>query len=439
MKTSASLCKIVTGTGFNLIPTRHTPEPVVDPEPGSYIAPYDDDESCRSHLNGEEMGIEGEKTTMLLSGPKVDSVLNLLNLLIDGGNTEQLLTDIQSSWPEEGYELYSTLISESPYLSDTSMIKAIEKEDVLLSGMITDVLIANPQSAKSGEILDAVDSRYDPMPDYMMADIMQGLDQIGALESLESKIGYWENYRTQAVNELIREFISDTTLINPEDSLINLLQDETSLESKYRLAFALGENNQTEEALEILNEIPESFSMTYEVLETYNQYRDYFAILMMMNDSCLNPRQLDSSSVQSLFLIMNSNLPLISSYARGLLLKGRKIEYTEKLMFPTGLKSYPSYYYLNSVKSSFPLKRHLILFPNPAGDYVIAYFNIQNYDESGVLLINDIHGKNLGIIKLAAQQNQLVIDLSGYSDGVYLISLIVNNKIMASKKLLKGQ
>ena len=107
---------------------------------------------------------------------------------------------------------------------------------------------------------------------------------------------------------------------------------------------------------------------------------------------------------------------------QGHAVKRKKNECSEKLTSPTGLKSYPSYYYSNSVKSSFPLERYLVLFPNPAGDYVIAYFNFQNYDESGILFIKVVHGKNLGIIKLAFQQNQLVIDLSCYPNGVYLIS-----------------
>lgn len=309
----------------------------------------------------------------------------------------------------------------------------------LPNAMIRDVLTANPQSAKSGDILDAVEGRYDPMPDYMMAEIMQGLDQIGALESLESKIGYWSNFRSRAVNKIIREFLTDTTLINPKDSIINLLQDETSLESKYRLAFALKENNQTEEALEILNELPGSINLTSADLDMYYQYLDYFDILKMMNDSSLNPRQIDSSSVQSLFQIMNSNLPLISSYARGLLLKGRFMEFTEHVAFPQNAKSYPAYYFLDPQKSDFPNDEKLVLFPNPSGDYVIAYFNSLGFNECGRIMIANLQGKELEIIKLDSRKNQVVIDLSAFSNGLYLVSLIINDKLIESEKLIKGR
>jgi len=376
---------------------------------------------------------------------KTEAEIQLLALqiqydsLIDGGNTDDLNFEIMTSMPNEALELRDQLLTDSPYLSDTILKQAIYKETVLPNAMIRDILTANPQSAKSGDILDAVDNRYDPVPDYMMAEIMQGLDQIGALESLESKIGYWSNYRSRAVNLLIREFLSDTTIINPADSLINLIEDETSLESKYRLAFSFWENNQTEEALQTLNEIPAIISLTSEELKTYNQYLDYFDILKMMNDSSLNPCQLDSSSVQSLFQIMNSNLPFISSYARGMLLRGRFMEFTEHVAFPQNAKSYPAYFFLDPQKHDFPNDDQLVLFPNPSGDYVIAYFNSIEFNECGRIKIANLQGKELEIITLDSRQNQVVINLSSFSNGLYLVSLIINNKPIQSEKLIKGR
>jgi len=383
--------------------------------------------------------VEDPRLEKITADIQLATLQNTFDSLLDGGSTENLNFEIVTSLPYEALELRDQLLTDSPYLSDTILKQAIYKETVLPNAMIRDVLTANPQSAKSGDILDALDGRYDPMPDYMMAEIMQGLEQIGALESLESKIGYWSNYRSQAVNKLIREFLSDTTLINPKDSLINLLQNETSLESKYRLAFAFWDNNQTEEALQILNEIPASINLTSADLETYYQYLDYFDILTMMNVSSLNPRQLDSSSVQSLCLIMNSDLPLLSSYARSLLLKGRYMEFTERVSFSSYVKSYPAYYDLDPQKPDLPKNDKLILFPNPSGDYVIVYFNSLEFDECGSIKIDNLQGKVLEKIKLDSRKNQVVINLSSYSNGLYIVSLIINDKLIRTEKLIKGR
>ena len=159
----------------------------------------------------------------------------------------------------------------------------------------------------------------------------------------------------------------------------------------------------------------------------------------MMKDSTLNARQLDSLSAQSLFTIMNSNLPFISSYARGLLLKGRFMEFTEHVAFPQNTKSYPAYYYYNLQKPDFPNDDKLVLFPNPSGNYIIAYFNSLGFDECGIIKIDNLQGKELETIKLDSRQNQIVIDLSALSNGLYIVSLIINDKLIESEKLIKGR
>jgi hypothetical protein len=401
---------------------------------------YSKEFACPSEINNNH--------TKSYSDPRLEiseSDLQLLplrnnyNVLLDGGDTETLDIEIITSFPDDAIELRQQLLSDSPYLSDTIMKQAIYKENVLPNAMIRDVLSANPQAAKSDEILDAVSGRYDPMPDYMMADIMQGLDQVGALEILESKIGYWNQFRSKAVNRLIREYLTDSTIINREDSLINLFQNETSLQSKYRLAFTYWENNKVNDALNVLSDIPTTFDLTSAQQGIHQDYHDYFDILQMMMDSNFNSRDLDSSSVQSLTTIMNNNLPLISAYARGLLLKGRHIEYTETVAFPSGVKSYQAYYYLDPQKFEFPEEEHLVLFPNPSGDYVIVYFNSLDFRESGILAIDNIQGLRVAVIKLDSEQNQLVIDLSNLQNGLYLVNLIINNDLIESEKLLKGR
>lgn len=136
--------------------------------------------------------------------------------------------------------------------------------------------------------------------------------------------------------------------------------------------------------------------------------------------------------------IMDSDLPLISAYARGLLVEGRFIDFTETVSFPSGLKSYPDYYYLDPKATNFPEEEHLLLFPNPSGDYVIAYFNSVDFGQKGVILIDDIQGKRIAEMPLDSQQNQLVINLSAYPNGIYFINLIINGKLIESEKLSKS-
>jgi len=401
---------------------------------------YEKEEACPSGISLPELKTYEDPWLAKYEAEIQSSFLeNELDSLLDGGDTEGLDFEIITSMPDEALELHDQLLSDSPYLSDTILKQAIYKEYVLPNAMIRDILTANPQSAKSGEIMEAVDYRYDPMPDYMMAEIMQGMGQISALESLESKIGYWQQYRTSAINWIIRGYLTDSSLVGRQDSIIVLYQDESSLQSKYRLAFAYWENNQEEQALNTLSEISLDFELSSREQEIHQQYLDYFDILQTLKDSNLNVRLLDSTSVQNLINIMNAHLPLIGAYARSLLIKGRHINYTESVSFPLQIKSYPAYYYLNPAKINLPEQDKLVLFPNPCGDYVIVYYSTIEEDRTGIVRLCNIQSIVLKRIQLNSLRNQHLINLSEYPDGIYIIQLLLDDRSISSRLLIKGR
>ncbi|OYT12614.1 MAG: hypothetical protein B6I19_09480 [Bacteroidetes bacterium 4572_114] len=63
---------------------------------------------------------------------KTDSIQTILNVLVDAGNTEGLHEDVYYSTPPETMEVYTEMMNASPYLSDTVVSAAIQKEDVLI-------------------------------------------------------------------------------------------------------------------------------------------------------------------------------------------------------------------------------------------------------------------------------------------------------------------
>ncbi|MCX6234499.1 MAG: T9SS type A sorting domain-containing protein [Bacteroidetes bacterium] len=398
---------------------------------------YGKDSSCPSRLgnNNYKSGYD-PRLEMTLSKGLINQYRNLLNSLVDGGSTEDLNFDVMTSLPNEALEIRQQLLDESPYLSDTVMKQAIYKEDVLPNAMIRDVFTANPQSAKSQEVLNSLDNRFDPMPDYMMTEIMQGRDYLGAKEVLESRLGYWQQLRARAKNHLIRKFLSDTTILHPYDSLIALYEDEADLQSKYRLAFCYFNNEQAEQALNVLNEIPATYELNTYQTAIHQDFEDYFNVIKMIHDSTWSVQQLDSLSVNTLHEIMNNGYPLINGYARGLLVKGNFINYTEKVYFPPNIKSYPEYHFTPH-EVIVEKEDHLKLFPNPAWDYVIVYYNTSEYEINGKLLMFDINGKMIKTMILPDYLNQLTVSLKNLPNGIYMISLYEKDNLIESKKITK--
>jgi hypothetical protein len=401
---------------------------------------YDKERACPSGLGGGGglKSYSSPRSIINEADIQMDILRTLLNVLIDGGNTEELNFEVMTSMPDDGLEIRQELLDASPYLSDTVMKQAIYKEDVLPNAIIRDVLEANPQSAKSDEILNTLDSRYETMPNYMMAQIMEGKKYLGAKEILETKIQSWRQIRSKAKADLMREFLLDTNMISPLDSVIAFLENEIDLDSKYDLALAQWNNSDREGAWETLNDIPSQFTLTENQSIDQEHYQNYFEILQTLADSNWQANQLDSNSVSMLFDLKGSGNPRIAALARGLLVKGGFYKYVETINFPNLTKSS----YINPKKynnrTEIRKEEKLRLFPNPVDDYVIAYYNLDPKYKSGEIDLLDIKGNLLKSYHIGSGKDQIVIDLKTYPTGLYLISLNVRNQIIDSKKLSKG-
>ena len=134
---------------------------------------------------GGTIGIGLELDKMAGADQKIDSTESLLALLIDGGNTGATQNEVATSIPAETMQVYNELMGKSPYLSDTVVSTAIEKEDVLPGAMLRDIMVANPQTAKSDVLMNKLDERWDPLPGYMKAQILQGRSIVSIREETE--------------------------------------------------------------------------------------------------------------------------------------------------------------------------------------------------------------------------------------------------------------
>lgn len=362
-----------------------------------------------------------------------------LNALVDGGNTDELNFDVMTSLPEDGEEIWLELLSDSPYLSDTVIKQAIFKEDVLPNAMIRDIMEANPQSAKKDEFFEALDNRYEPMPDYLIAQIMEGKNYFGAKEILEAQITSWQQIRSKAKHELMREFLLDTNVINPVDSIIAFLETENDIRSKYDLAFAYWEKKDTAYAMAILNYIPAQFDLDEDQELTHQQYIDFFEILDQMAENHWNANDLDSSFVEDVYYLMENGDVKLAAHARGILVKGGFLKYIETVELPAYTKSSETMPYASGKIKNEIETDYLRLFPNPAGDYVIAYYNIEAEALSGVITIIDIKGNLLKRYNVKQSENQIVIDLKNLPNGLYIIGLYLDNRLLEAEKLSKGK
>lgn len=398
---------------------------------------YDSVESCPSRIGGGGNPSE-EKSNMDNANNQVASIESSLSLLIDGGSTPSLTQEVAYSTPPEALDLTTQLLSESPFLSDTVMKSAIGKEDVLTNAMLRDVLVENPQAAKSVEIMQMIDEKDDPMPEYMKEQFAQGKYTTGEKENLEARRNFYLTEHYRAFSHLNRFYQSDPGITYRLDSLVSVFTEVSSLESEYRKAFIHLKKGDTSMAWNLISAIPSSYSLTIEQSNTHQQYEDLLDILIELKVQRSSVMTLDSAQIVGLLNIYNDNTtPGI--YARNILLTAGYLTYQEPYLLPDNLKRME----IKPLTAEAAWQTGSIrTFPNPA-----TYYTIVNFDMSGdetdhdpmetiSITIRDVRGITLKILTSTLKKDQLVLDVRNFKPGLYFVDLLCQGQRMATTKLI---
>ena len=81
-------------------------------------------------------------------------------------------------------------------------------------------------------------------------------------------------------------------------------------------------------------------------------------------------------------------------------------------------------------------KQQLRIAPNPAKNDTYIYFDIANFNRSAKIEIHNMQGQIITSQPILASNGRLYEDLSSYTSGIYVVSLIMDNRLLESRKLV---
>lgn len=395
--------------------------------------------SCKPHSSGggggTGSGRDELKGQMETNGLRADSTQAILSSLVDGGNSEVLEQEVLQSMPPETYDLYMSLMGKSPYLSDSVLIAAIEKENVLPNVLVKDILVANPQAAKSNEVMEKVDEKTNPMTEEMIAEILLGKYFVAAKEKLEAQVAYYRNERSTALKFLKQLYRNDT--VNPwaHDSLVYLLETEQGLKEKYELVFAYTEQDNWTAAMNLLSNLPGQYSFNTHQQEMYD---DYYQLVNVYYDLYQSGFEIDSiSEVQksTLYQLADNTRNIAGAYARNILIQLDDYPYREPVILPEeGLKSGSIVFDLPDAETFTP--EYVKLYPNPARDYIIVELMKGNVS-GAVIRLFDNQGRPVRTVEMPGKQQHYVLHIKDLQTGIYYLKVELNGKTLESKKFSK--
>ena len=133
-----------------------------------------------------------------------NGTFSLYESLKDGGDTEGVIIDIETSWPDEMLELRAELLANSPHLSREVLYATADNTDVFPDAVIFEILAANPDEMRDEEFLTYLAEKQNPLPDYYI-DILRGLaGDISYKTILQSQLSTYKRNMYQAMNIIIR-------------------------------------------------------------------------------------------------------------------------------------------------------------------------------------------------------------------------------------------
>ncbi len=355
--------------------------------------------------------------------------VNQLKALVDGNNTQGLLNTISTGTPGG---IQNQLMQYSPYLSDQVLLAAVNRPSPLPPGTIKNIIVANSPVTKT--VKDAID--HINLPNGIRNQINSAQTGISARTILESKIAYYSAQRELDVNQMIRTFLTDTTIISGEDSVIAILNSEKRVESKCMLVAAYIQTGQLASA----NQLLDSLSLAGHE-DNFCKLQRYIIELRQDIQGCYKMKT-DTVIAKAVTAIAQGvsatpNDPESKdgcANAQALLKLVFGQQFPEIIVLPT--KSSARLNQNSYADAASENNVGMKIFPNPTNQISTVEISIPDSIGTVKMVVMDLLGNIIKNYPVNTGKSSVTIQADDYSPGIYLCVLYRDGEIIDMQKLV---
>ncbi len=353
------------------------------------------------------------------------------NALLDGGNTDALIDQVEETWPDDAWQLHDALMAEAPYLS-TEVLRSVVEKNIMPQAMLLEVLLANPDGTKKEGFIKWLqyDSPY-PLPQYMIDLIVGSWDEKTFRTQLESDMGQHHADMSFAADELIGEWKNDTLSINT-DSILTRWQQVPSLGARYSEALTRLERGEYSQAKNMMAGLDTIYKLSDEQVKERDDAVAYFTVLATAHGAGHDLMHLDGTELASLRNIAAAGCERPALWAQNILCFG----YGECYTPCTGEGASQKMLQLPKPVVPPAAPSPLSVYPNPATSYVTLAYKLADLPKEAVLVLWGIDGRELKRMPLSAQQGQQLLDTRSYAPGTYSVELLNDGGRIATERLV---
>ena len=399
--------------------------------PSQHVFPIgiNDNNTCPSHYGGQG-GTEGSivLTDEEILGKEADyfqnytdynSIETLYTSLLDGGNTEVLKTEVETSWPEEMWELRAELLGNSPHLSKEVLMTAADKTDVLPESVLFEILSANPDELRKEELISYLENKEQPLPQYMIEILTQLANGVSYKTVLLSEMESYQAKKIAAAQDIVRSIMNEDEPDFVE--LRNWLDNIGGIESdKQIISTFIAERDYTS-AQNLLNMLPSLYELSGDELNEYYDYKVIQELLINLDQQNRTVFNLTANELANITDIAENGSGGSRSFALGILQFAYDYEYCNCPDLPENIQLKDSKVDKDMLAKAMGLE--ITANPVPAKEWTAIDYQLPYSVEKGIIEISDNFGKIMQRIDVTDQKGQFVLDTRNYQSGIYYYTI----------------
>ena len=364
-----------------------------------------------------------------------NSVADLLEQLKDGGSTETTNLSIATAQPSDTWELRSNLLGKSPYLSKEVLMEASDRTDVLPESVLFEILSANPDELRKTDLMDHLENKQQPLPNYMINILKQMATGVSAKTALIGQKAQAFTTKTKAAQSMIRS-IKNEDQLNIQ-ALRNWLGNmENIAADKQIIGTYLYEENYTA-ANNLLDLIPNLYNLEGEKLQDFNDYKDLLNLQINLKQEDRNIFTLNDSEKTQLLAFAENSTGDAKYGARSILSFVYGDNYCDCITPIEGSGNKSSSYVYSQDDMAKAMGLSLNAKPSPAMTYTSVDFTLPIGIERAELQLINIEGKIIYSQKVSGMQGQVTLDIRYYKSGAYIFRLQAEEYIVSKSIIIQ--
>jgi len=230
--------------------------------------------------------------------------------LLNGGNTAQVEAQILLAGQPQYQQLYIDLINMSPYVDEPQLIDLINNTG-FAELALRNVLVANPHSGRSPEVMDALYNRDPAVSQQTITDVENGSQTITSKDVLESEMNILNQNIAENLQGLQYYYVTDSVYWDT-DSLTNMFESRNEADYVFMLAEFYWQKGQTTSIATLLGNANPTWWSEQDVITQGSLTQMYGTLVGAVN----NGERKDSLSTTTVNTLQNQYLQEPSAWVR---------------------------------------------------------------------------------------------------------------------------